>query len=299
MLARQTAIRPKFRVRAGSTALRQGRVNKKVSLRDQLVRDAVLIGRAADRDHDFSSASAAGDTRLAACARRRARSATDNQLARFSLSVTVDAMNQHDPIIVTRCRELGIDQHGLVSITNFVRAAMYHIALPGTLPADQHLAIDNAVRRATNRIACQGRHGDSRSMSRVLSRGALRLREAVLADPAIPVGKKLAHWRLQVTDEHQEPVREVERRWVATPDIAAETIVGWLLERPSAIILREEERRIANAHRHSGAPEERYAEPGIIIELVELGAADFFAQGRMRRQRNSAYHVERLPFADA
>lgn len=131
---------------------------------------------------------------------------------------------------------------------------MHHIALPGTLPGDQHLAIDNAVRRATNRIACQGRHGDSRSMSRVLSRGALRLREAILADPAIPVDKKLAHWRSQVTDEHQEPVSEVERRWVAAPDIAAETIVAWLLERPSAIILREEEGRIANAHRRSGAP---------------------------------------------
>ena len=207
-------------------------------------------------------------------------------------------MNRHDPLIVTRCRELGIDQHGLVSITNFIRAAMHHVALPGTLPADQHLAIDNAVRRATNRIACQGRHGDSRYMSRVLSQGALRLREAILADGAIPVGKKLAHWRSLVTDEHQEPVSEVERRWVATPDIAAETVVAWLLKRPSAIILREEERRIANAHRHSGSPEERYAEPGIIIELVEFGAADFFAQGRARRQRKGAYHVARLPFED-
>lgn len=208
-------------------------------------------------------------------------------------------MNQHDPLIVTRCQELGIDQQGLMSITNFVRAAMYHIALPGTLPADQHLAIDNAVRRATSRIACQGRHGDSRSMSRVLSRGALHLREAILVDPGIPVGKKLGHWRLQVTDEHQEPVREIERRWTAHSDLTAETVVGWLLERPSAIILRDEERRIASAHRRAGAAEERYALPGIVVELTELGAAEFFAQGAARRSRKGVYHVDRLPFPDA
>lgn len=121
-------------------------------------------------------------------------------------------MDQVNSRTVARCQELDIDQHGLASITNFVRAATFHISLPGTLPADRHLAIDNAVRRATNRIACQGRHGDSRSMARLLSRGAIELRERILADPSIPNGRKLAHWRALVTDEHQDPVSEIEAR---------------------------------------------------------------------------------------
>lgn len=65
-----SGARPKFRVREGSTALRQGSANekRKRSLRDQLVRDGVLVEHASDgelfafaRDYDFSSASAAGD----------------------------------------------------------------------------------------------------------------------------------------------------------------------------------------------------------------------------------------------
>lgn len=208
-------------------------------------------------------------------------------------------MNQVDPRTVARCRELDIDQHGLTSITNFVRAAMYHIALPGTLPADKHLAIDNAVRRATNRIACQGRHGDSRSMARLLSCGAIDLRERILVDPSIPDGRKLAHWRSLVTDEHQDPVSEIEARWNNDPDLTSEVVVDWLLAHPSVIVLREEERRIPSSHRHSGTPADRYAAAGIIVERVEQGTAEFFAQGRPRRVRNGRYHVERLPFEDA
>jgi hypothetical protein len=206
-------------------------------------------------------------------------------------------MDQADSRTIARCGELGIDQHGLTSITNFVRAAMYHIALPGTLPADKHLAIDNAVRRATNRIACQGRHGDSRSMARLLSRGALELRERILADPSIPDGRKLAHWRALVTDEHQDPVSEIETRWNNDPDLTPEPVVEWLLAHPSVIVLREEERRIPSSNRHSGTPADRYAAAGIIVERVEQGTAEFFAQGRP--VRNGRYHVERLPFEDA
>ncbi len=158
-------------------------------------------------------------------------------------------MSQVDPRTIARCRELGIDQHGLTSITNFVRAAMFHISLPGTLPADKHLAIDNAVRRATNRIACQGRHGDSRSMARLLSRDAIELRERILADPSIPNGRKLGHWRAMVTDEHQDPVSEIEARWNSDPDLSPEAVVEWLLAHPSVIVLREEERRIPSSHR--------------------------------------------------
>lgn len=208
-------------------------------------------------------------------------------------------MDQIDRRTIARCRELGIDQHGLTSITNFVRAAMFHISLPGTLPADKHLAIDNAVRRATNRIACQGRHGDSRSMARLLSRGAIELRERVLADASIPDAGKLAHWRALVTDEHQDPVSEIEARWNNDRDPTTEAVVEWLLAHPSVIVLREEERRIPSSHRHSGPPAERYAAAGIIVERVEQGTAEFFAQGQARRVRNGRYHVDRLPFEDA
>lgn len=207
-------------------------------------------------------------------------------------------MNQLDAKTIERCLKLDIDQHGLSSITNFVRAAMYHMALPGTLPADRHLAIDNAVRRATNRIACQGRHGDSRSMSRLLSRGAIELRERILADTSIPDGRKLAHWRTLVTDEHQDPVSEIETRWNSAFDLTAQAVVEWLLAHPSVIVLREEERRIPSSHRHRGTPAERYAAAGIVVERVEQGTAEFFAQGRPRRPRKGPYHVERLPFGD-
>ena len=208
-------------------------------------------------------------------------------------------MSQISRDTILRCRELGIDQHGLTSITNFVRAAMYHIALPGTLPADKHLAIDNAVRRATNRIACRGRHGDSRSMSLLLSRGAAELRESILADPAIAPGRKLAQWRLLVTEEHQYPVSEIETRWNNEVDLTPEGVVAWLLEHPSVIVLREEERRIPSGSRHSGLPAERYTAAGIAVVRVEQGTAEFFAQGRPRRMPKGIYHVERLPFEGA
>ena len=224
------------------------------------------------------------------------RMAQTTRLPCCSLKLHSEHMNQYDPTIVARCRELGVDQHGLVSITNFVKAAQHHIALPGTLPADKHLAIDNAVRRATNRIACQGRHGDSRVMSRVLSRGAIDLREAILNDPTIEPAKKLWRWRSLVTDEHQDPVREIETRWNSEPTLTADAIVGWLLKYPSVIVLREEERRIPSRYRNAGSPAERYAAAGIVVEEVEQGTAEFFAQGRARRVRKGLYYVEREPF---
>ena len=205
-------------------------------------------------------------------------------------------MAAFDSALIEHCRRLDIDEPGLVSITNFIKAAMYHAALPGTLPADRHVAINTAIRRATNRILCQGRHGDSRAMGRLLSRGAIDLRQAVQADEAVPPNRKLLVWRAQVTEEHQEPVREVERRWMAEPDLRAETVVLWLLQAPSAIILRDEERRIPGGHRHRGSAAERYRAAGIELVLAETGAADFFAGGA-RRRRKGSYEVERRPFA--
>ena len=102
-----------------------------------------------------------------------------------------------------------------------------------------------------------------------------------------------------MTDEHQEPVSEIETRWNNDPDLKPESVVEWLLEHPSVIVLREEERRIPSSHRHTGTPAERYAAAGIIVERVERGTAEFFAQGRSRRVQNGRYYVERLPFEDA
>ena len=62
-------------------------------------------------------------------------------------------MTEQQQRIADRCRALGIENAGLTSIRNFIDTAFYHVGLPGTPPADKHLAWDNAIRRATNRIA--------------------------------------------------------------------------------------------------------------------------------------------------
>lgn len=179
--------------------------------------------------------------------------------------------------IISRCKELGIDRPGLNSIRNFIAAAFYHVDLPGTLPADVHVAYNTAIRRATNRIACQGRYGDSRSMSRMLSQRAYDLRDAVLRDDAITPGKKLAVWRAKVTEEHQEPALAVQEWIEARSDtIKVDDVVHRLLLNPSVIITCEEEKCIANEFRRHGTPEVRYREPGIKPILVEQGAASFF-----------------------
>ncbi len=72
--------------------------------------------------------------------------------------------------IIDLCRKLGIDQHGLGSIKNFIAAAFYHVRLPGTLPADVHVAFNTAIRRATNRTASsEGVPGRAWSGVRIVS----------------------------------------------------------------------------------------------------------------------------------
>lgn len=203
--------------------------------------------------------------------------------------------------IIDRCRTLGIDRHGLRSIRNFIDAAFYHVRLPGTLPADIHVALNTAIRRASNRIACQGRHGDSRSMSRMLSRKALALREEVLLSQSIPPALKLTTWRTAVTEEHQEPVLAVQE-WIEgqLDKVTVDDVVLRLLVHPSVIVTREEERRIPVAYRRRGHPEERYREAKIERVLVEQGTAAFFGShlrpGRIRR--SGLYDVERLAFEE-
>nr|WP_313427747.1 hypothetical protein [Brevundimonas diminuta] len=111
--------------------------------------------------------------------------------------------------IITRCQALGLGRCGLGSIRNFIATAFYHASLPGTLPADRHVAFNSAIRFATNRIACQGRDGASIWSSRVLSRRAYELRQALLTDHQ-PERAKVKAWTQAVTFEHQDPVWEVQ-----------------------------------------------------------------------------------------
>ena len=208
-------------------------------------------------------------------------------------------MTDQNREIIDLCRKLGIDQHGLGSIRNFIAAAFYHVRLPGTLPADKHVAYNTAIRRATNRIACQGRHGDSRSMSRLLSRRALDLRKSILHDDTIPPGKKLGEWRVQVTEEHQEPALAVEK-WIEKNGdmITVDDVVHRLLISPCVITICKEEKAIPNEYRRTGFPEERYRQAGIEPVLVEHATALFF-ENHLRPKRVSRtgrYHVEPSPF---
>ena len=189
------------------------------------------------------------------------------------------------PAVIARCRELGIGQCGLGSITNFVRTAYYHLSLPGTLKADRHLAFNSAVRAATGRIACQGRHGSAIWMSRIISEGANALRISLSPE------QRLA-WSAAVTLEHQDPVREVERWALAQghPVRSVDQVVARLLEYPPVVVLRSEEAKILNHFRSAGRPEERYA--GLIdVMTVSDSTATYFAikAGRADRPYRGKY----------
>jgi hypothetical protein len=205
-------------------------------------------------------------------------------------------MTDQQAAIVDRCIALGIDQHGLASIRNFIEAAFYHVHLPGTLPADKHLAFNTAIRHATNRIACQGRHGIGRGMSRVLSRGAVDLREAILRDEAIPrCTAKIARWMKQVTEEHQDPVAAVEKWITECATRTVDDVVERLLAHPSVIVTREEEKQIANVYRRGGIAAERYKDAKIETMLVDQGTYAFFSSRLLPdwSSKPGTYHVER------
>lgn len=75
-------------------------------------------------------------------------------------------------------------------------------------------------------------------MSRILCEGAIALRKAIMRDEKLGPAQKLGVWRQQVTDEHQDPEREIEMRWVNAEAVSAKRIVVWLLQHPSVIVLR-------------------------------------------------------------
>lgn len=187
-------------------------------------------------------------------------------------------MSDQQKEIARRGQELGLDQHGLLSIRNFIASAFYHVALPGTPPADKHLAWDHAIRRATNRIACQGHYGGATAKSRLLSQGAIDLRDQILADKAIERRRKFGVWVKAVTEEHQDPVVAIET-WINEdlPSRTVDDVVHRLLTHPSVIVTREEERRIPSRYKFAGLPSERYAEAKIVVAPVqERGTFEFF-----------------------
>lgn len=199
--------------------------------------------------------------------------------------------------IITRCQALGLGRCGLGSIRNFIATAFYHASLPGTLPADRHVAFNSAIRFATNRIACQGRDGASIWGSRVLSRRAYELRQALLTDDQ-PDRAKVKAWTQAVTFEHQDPVWEVQD-WIDKDDrIGVDDVIRRLLVHPAVVILREEDKKIPGAFRSRGRPEERYEAAGIEVMTVGEGTGALFRAQLWpdRPQRKTKYHWPFEPF---
>lgn len=199
--------------------------------------------------------------------------------------------------IIERCRELGIDQHGLRSVRHFITVAFYHRDLDQALPGDVAVAFNTAIRRATQRILCRGRPGIARGESRVLSRAAAQLRQTILDDATIPDRKKCAEWMKQVTEEHQDPVDAVQR-WIEAQKPTVDDVVWRLLTNPSVVITCEENRQIPSRFRTAGTPQERYHDPKIEPILVEEGTFDFYRErlrhGRARKP--GKFHVPVLEF---
>lgn len=199
--------------------------------------------------------------------------------------------------IVDLCRQYGMGQCGLDSIRNFIAAAYHHAGLPGTLPADKHVAFNSAIRFATNRIACRGRHGDSIGMSRMVSRRALTLRDQIAAD-LLP--RKLQRWRSDVTWEHQEPVVELTR-FAEEPERSVDAVVLQMLRFPGVVVTKVEERAIEPQYRTAGEPAVRYQAPGIEPLLVEQGTFEFFRDlaGARVTERKGKYFEPFKPFEEA
>lgn len=206
-------------------------------------------------------------------------------------------MSDLEAEIVSRCQALGLGRCGLGSIRNFIASAFHHSSLPGTLPADRHVAFNSAIRFATNRIACQGRDGASIWGSRVLSRRACELRETLLTNDQ-PVRSKVKAWTQAVTFEHQDPVWEVQD-WIDKDDsIGVDDVIRRLLIHPAVVILREEEKAIPGAFRSRGRPDARYEPAGIAVVTTNEGTGALF-RARLwpdRSLRKSKYHWEFEPF---
>jgi hypothetical protein len=136
-------------------------------------------------------------------------------------------------------------------------------------------------------------------MSRLLSRRAIDLREAILHDDAISPSKKLGTWRAAVTEEHQEPALAVQE-WIEgqLDTVTVDDVVRRMLLCPSVIVTCEEEADIPNEFRRRGLPDERYRKTGIELVLVEQGTARFFENHLRsgRSNRRGRYYVEPLAF---
>lgn len=213
--------------------------------------------------------------------------------------MVVMTSHERQAYIINRCKALGVDQVGLRSIRQFVEAGLNHAQAPLITAADQHVALNSNLRFATNRIACQGRHGHSVAQCRLLSRAALALRDSLAIDESIPPENKFSHWFQQVTEEHQDPVASVgDSILVALDTITVDEIVERLLIHPSVIVTRHENRHdIPRGMKHRGEAAARYVVIGAPV-LVEEGTMAFFDRmaGRTRRSRASKYDVDHVPW---
>ncbi|ESQ89912.1 hypothetical protein ABAC460_11465 [Asticcacaulis sp. AC460] len=196
------------------------------------------------------------------------------------------------------CKEIGLDKWGLSSARNFLMAAIYHRSLPGTLPADKHVAINSALRFASGRLTCGGRHGAPWALAKHMSVAAANRRAAIRADITIPAARKIHRWKSEVTFEHRDPVSQIEHdifdadgNLIGTID----DIILRLLKCPPVIILRTEEKAIKA--KSKGTAEERYRDTRIEITVVEQTSGEFFGDPDLKRVvRRGKYFVPDDPF---
>lgn len=167
------------------------------------------------------------------------------------------------------------------------------------MPADKHVAINSAIRFASGRLSCGGRHGPPWSVCRHLSEGALLLRETIRADAYLSVRDKIHRWKQSVTFEHQEPVKVIEDKIDEGALKTVDDIILRLLLFPPVVITRREEQLIAPHYRKSGAPEDRYAGTGIVIQLNAGPSGNFFGElSPKRKTRSGKYDVPLRPFEE-
>jgi hypothetical protein len=186
----------------------------------------------------------------------------------------------NNEVILRHCVELGIPVDRIEGLRNILRAAFYHVGLPGTPPWDVHIAWDHAIRLVTGRIACQGEYGRPLAMGRVLSQGAMDSRADILRNPAFKSPPaRFAAWRGGVTVEHQELVVVVEA-WIHESKPDADRLLEHLLTYPSVIVTREEDTRLTEeGFRTRGTALERYERAKIVVSRGVVATGEFFRKG--------------------
>ncbi len=170
--------------------------------------------------------------------------------------------------------KLGLPPEGVRSAWGFLQAAYFHIGFPQLSAADRWVALDASIRRATQRIACQGSAGDQVLRSKILSVAARHELEQALASS--PWREGLRNWKRSVTFEHQDRVAAIiadigERE----PQLTVFDVLERLLGRPGIVGTRNEDRRLSGAGmRKSGSADQRYEAAQIAPSPVLRSASD-------------------------